>query len=354
MIPILYPHTETAFTSEGLGRLVDCTSCVVKEERNGVYECTFGYPVNGHGYDRIQEGCYILVPHDGTGDLQPFEISMRSEPLFGITTFQCKHISYQLGNVIVAPFTALTLRLAVQGITNNIYGTTGFTFSTDIWDANGYYELQVPKPAKQVLTEILDAFKVGEVLWNKLVVNVYARRGADNVASVVYGKNLSKLQRDTDYSTAFNAIVPYWKGQDGTCVSPGIIRSNHDIHVPGDVVPQVVDFSSMYDEVPTQQEFQDSATRYFQLNTPWIPTESIDFDFVALEKMGEYEDYGFLQSVSLCDTITVYFPDQSTTVTEKVVSVEYDVLLEQYNKITVGKKRDTYSDLIKDSIRRGI
>ena len=327
MIPILYPHTETAFTSEGLGRLVDCTSCVVKEERNGVYECTFGYPVNGHGYDRIQEGCYVLVPHDGTGEL---------------------------GNVIVAPFTATTLRLAVQGITNNIYGTTGFTFNTDIWDANGYYELQVPKPAKQVLTEILDAFKVGEVAWNKLVVYVHARRGDDNVASVVFGKNLSKLQRDTDYSTAFNAIVPYWRGQDGTCVSPGIIRSNHDIHVSGDVVPQVVDFSSMYDEVPTQQEFQDSSTRYFQLNTPWIPTESIDFDFVALEKMGEYEDYGFLQSVSLCDTITVYFPDQSTTVTEKVVSIEYDVLLEQYNKITVGKKRDTYSDLIKDSIRRGI
>ena len=39
MIPILYSENETSFTTNGLGRLSDAIKCVVKEERNGIYEC---------------------------------------------------------------------------------------------------------------------------------------------------------------------------------------------------------------------------------------------------------------------------------------------------------------------------
>ena len=38
MIPILYSGSETAFTSNGIGRLTDCIKCTVTEEKNGIYE----------------------------------------------------------------------------------------------------------------------------------------------------------------------------------------------------------------------------------------------------------------------------------------------------------------------------
>ena len=38
MIPILYNSSETAYTSNGLGRLGECTRCVCFEQRNGKYE----------------------------------------------------------------------------------------------------------------------------------------------------------------------------------------------------------------------------------------------------------------------------------------------------------------------------
>ena len=47
MIPILYESTESAFVSNGICRLRDCLNCVVTEERNGIYECDFDYPVDG-------------------------------------------------------------------------------------------------------------------------------------------------------------------------------------------------------------------------------------------------------------------------------------------------------------------
>ena len=87
MTPILYESNETEFTSNGLGRLRDCISCEVTEERNGVYECEFEYPVDGLHYSDIILGRIIAVEHDETGDIQPFDIYSYSKLYNGIVTF---------------------------------------------------------------------------------------------------------------------------------------------------------------------------------------------------------------------------------------------------------------------------
>ena len=61
MIPILYSATETNFQNFGIGTLSDCTSCTVKEERNGVYECEFSYPITGQFYSEISPDRIVKV-----------------------------------------------------------------------------------------------------------------------------------------------------------------------------------------------------------------------------------------------------------------------------------------------------
>ena len=95
MIPILYDSNEASFTSNGLGRLRDCISCVCYEERNGLFECDFEYPTDGINYDRIQLGRIIAVTHDESGDVQPFDIISCTRPINGVVTFHCVHISYR-------------------------------------------------------------------------------------------------------------------------------------------------------------------------------------------------------------------------------------------------------------------
>ena len=87
MIPILYERGETAFTSNGLGRLPDCGMCQVTEERNGIFEVQFTYPVTGHNYAAIQEGRIIFCTHDESGVAQPFDIYARTQPIDGVVTF---------------------------------------------------------------------------------------------------------------------------------------------------------------------------------------------------------------------------------------------------------------------------
>ena len=53
MIPILYESTETQFVNNGLGRLRDATRVECTEERNGIYEVEFDYPVDGAHFDEI-------------------------------------------------------------------------------------------------------------------------------------------------------------------------------------------------------------------------------------------------------------------------------------------------------------
>ena len=102
MIPILYDYNETAFASNGLCRLRDAISVIVTEERNGIYECDFEYPVDGANFDLIKCGRIIGVVHDDSDDIQPFDIISFTRPINGIVTFHCVHISYRQRKLTVS------------------------------------------------------------------------------------------------------------------------------------------------------------------------------------------------------------------------------------------------------------
>lgn len=55
MIPILYKESTTDFSTYGIGALADAVSCLVTEERNGAYELTLKYPLNGQLYSEIKK-----------------------------------------------------------------------------------------------------------------------------------------------------------------------------------------------------------------------------------------------------------------------------------------------------------
>ena len=131
MIPILFDHSETAFTSNGICRLVDCIRCEVTEERNGVYECEFEYPVTGRHYDEITIDRIIYVTHDDSKQPEPFDIYKRSAPINGIVTFNAHHISYRLGNILLDPFTATSCVTALAQFNNYSMTENPFTFHTD-------------------------------------------------------------------------------------------------------------------------------------------------------------------------------------------------------------------------------
>ena len=349
MIPILYSTSETSFTSNGLGRLTDCISCQVTEERNGIFECEFKYPITGKFYNEmVTNGGVVSVTHDDAKDRQPFDIYKYSAPIDGIVTFNARHISYRLSGITVKPFTAASCALALQGIGTNSLSTNPFSFWTDK-AVTSTFTLSVPTSAKAILAgqqgSILDVYGKGEYKFDKFDVKLYTNRGTNSGVTIRYGKNLSDTLVEKDNGEYYNAIVPYWKGEDGTLVTLTgwyVVQTGETLKY---CVP--VDFSSEFQSQPTELELRTKAAAYLANNTPWLPKENIKVDFVQLWNTDEYKNVAVLERVKLCDTVAIYYPALGlTNSSAKVIKVVYDTLLERYTSIELGEPQQTLAESI--------
>lgn len=359
MIPILYEKTETAFSSNGLGRLSDCIRCIVTEERNGTYECEFDYPVTGVLFSEIQEGRIIACTHDEQGDVQPFDIYRRTEPINGVVTFFAHHISYRLGEITVKPFTAETCIEALSKIKSQAVTTNPFTFWTDK-SVTAEFISDVPKNAKNMLVgeegSILDVYGTGEYEYDKFDVKLHLHRGQDTNVSIRYGKNLVDYNNDYDVSDAYTAVVPYWLGEvtvEGAEESTQVlvmlpelfITSGHSVPSGREVVVPM-DLSDEFEDAPTVAELRTRAQSRLASSNAWLPNQTVTVDFVQLWQTEEYADYAPLQRLRLCDTCGVFVPMYDTALRLKIIRVTYNVLLDRYDQMELGDKPTTYTAVL--------
>lgn len=354
MIPILYDQSEKTFTSGGLGFLTDCTSCKVTEERNGVYECEFIYPVTGSLYSKIQERAIIFATHDDSGNPQPFDIYARSAPIDGLVTFYAHHISYRLSNAVVMPFSASSCSEAMSEIKDNIVTDDDFTFWTDK-TTSGDYAKTVPSIVRTTLGgeegSLLDVYGKGDYMFDKFAVKLYANRGIDTNVEIRYGKNLVNIEHKIDRSSAYNAIVPYWLNEeDGTLVT---LPEGYVSYNDGTAYIVAIPFSmnEYFESQPTEAELRTQAQNILDSSDAWVPDEGFSVDFVQLWQTEEYEQYAPLQRVNLCDTVRVYYPELGVTaVREKVVKTVYNTLLDRYDEMTLNELPTTMSELTQQQI----
>ena len=149
MMPVLYLPNAVDFSSFGLGVLTDTVSCEVTEERNGVFECLLKYPVNGQHYGLITKECIIKAKPNDTAADQAFRIYRITKPLNGIITIYGQHISYDLANVPVMPFSTES-RSPQLILSQLLAGDTRFTGWTDYSDAKAFSVTQ-PKSVRACL-----------------------------------------------------------------------------------------------------------------------------------------------------------------------------------------------------------
>ena len=355
MKPILFPADETQFVSNGLGRLSDAISCKVTEERNGQYELELQYPVTGKHYDAICEERIIAARHDDTGDIQPFRIYKITRPMNGKVTVNARHISYQLSKVVVMPFTAQSCVAALQGMNSHSLGDNPFTMWTDK-SLSAPFKIEVPSSFRSMLGgvqgSILDVYGPGEFEWDKYTVKFYSRRGQDTNVTIRYGKNLTDLKKTTDMSNVWTGVVPYWAGTDDAnnpivvTLSAPVYASTVSDYAYKLLVP--VDFSGSFEEKPAEAQLRQKAEQYVQNNADSSIPASIDISFVALWQTEEYKNVAPLQRLQLCDTVTVHHRGLGIDTTAKIVSVTYDVLLERYEKMTLGEVKTSLGDAIRE------
>jgi len=349
MIPILYESTETSFSTNGICRLPDCLSCVVTEERNGIYECDFEYPVDGAYYDQIECGRIIGVIHEDSNDLQPFDIVSYSRPINGIVSFHAVHISYRQTEMVAVGTNISSLANALAML-KNASPSNPFTYETDI-TSSAYMAAAdgIPRSVRQMLGgvegSILDSYG-GEYEWDKWTVNLWKQRGVIRDITIRYGLNLTDYNEDVDYFGTYTSAIPFWKGNDSdsgeVIVIGDKVDSGFDSYADREIcVP--LDLTDKFSEKPTKTQLQAFALSQMQSKDVNIPKQSITVDFVNL-KGNELSDVEQLMECKLCDQIRVVFPRYNMTGYFKIVKTTFDVLAERFTDFELGSLSTSLSE----------
>lgn len=350
MIPILFDKKDTVFTTNGIGRLIDAISCVIVEERNGIYELTMQYPVEGRYYESLAMSQIILAKPNDIDNNQPFRIYKITKPLNKRVTVYAEHISYQLNSMPVASFKAANPASAMAELKKNIVVDNPFTFWTDK-ESSTIYNLKEPKNARQVLGgsegSLIDVYG-GELEFDNYNVKLHNSRGNDSGVTIRYGKNLTELSQDETIESVVTAIYPYWiDSESGSIVtiSEKIVTSEYADFYPYLRI-EMVDFSSEFEEIPTEADLRHKALIYINEHDIGLPRINLTISFEQLWQTEEYKDKALIERVKLCDYVTIKFEEIGIDVKAKVIETEYDVLREKYNKITLGNSKSNLSDTL--------
>lgn len=358
MIPILYESNETDFTSNGLGRLRDCQSCTVTEERNGIYECDLEYPIDGAHFSDIYPGRIIGVEHDYTNDVQPFDIISASTPIKGVVTFHAVHISYRLTKIVnyAASSSGDTLALAFNSFQIQSQNYTQFYFDTDMVGTDSHVGAfdDVPKSIRNMLGgvegSVIDTFG-GELEFDMYNVHLWERRGIDRDINIRYGVNLIDFNDDLDYSESYNECLPYWIGQDGngddTVAKTTLPVSSGMPSYNGRNETVALDLSERWENMPTTTQLQNEALRYMTSNQTYLPSRNIEIQFINLKDTLEYANLAPLFDCRLCDTINVMLTRYGIEGRYKIVKTVYDVLRERYTEMELGNLSQSLADVLK-------
>ena len=354
MIPILYKADAVDFSTFGIGALSECTLCEVTEERNGAFECTLKYPVTARQFSELKNERLIKAKPNDTSKEQLFRIYRITTPINGIVTIYAQHISYDLSNIaeLVWSSAMISPSLAMSRLFTKTATTHNFKCSTDFSTAKPF-SVSKPKSVRACLGgsegSMLDLWG-GEYEWDNFNVILHSKRGKDNGVVIEYGKNLTDMEQDNDFTDVYTDILPYAVFSDEN-TEKVITLSEITLPIidnPARPKTLIKDFTEFFDDKASINEnsLRNKAKNFIKANPLGVETPTLTVAFEPLWKQPEYS--AILERVSLCDTVTIRHSALGITAKSKVIKTVYDSLAEKYVSITLGTAKSNFVNTVGD------
>ena len=352
MIPILYKQDAKA----KIGWLAEASDCQCTEERNGVFELEFKYPMLGRYAAELVIDRYVKAKPNANGKNQFFHIRKVSKPINGMFTVSCEHISYALSGYPVPTVSAsgnaqVAINAILTAAKNQLGKDTGFSVATtDITLSSSIALTNVSARAALggVSGSVLDVYG-GEYEFDNHTIKLHKARGKDRGVRIAYGRNMTELKCDIDMDSAYTGIYGYVKNDNVDLHSYKAVTNSSGINAKTLIRDFSSDFSGGDSEI-TQSGLDSAVAAYAAANDINSPTVSMTVSFVDLSQSPEYASFSALESVSLCDTVQIYHKDLNINIKAKVIKTVYDVLRERYTSIDLGSPRANFADVIKQTV----
>lgn len=394
MIPILFEHNATTFTSHGLGDLVEAISCATKMADTNEFELEMQYPMNGRLfnqlkvnriiYARVANGdnmSFTVVPH--IIPFQAFRIYALEKEMAGYVTVRAQHISYDLADVYVmntgsgesgyygtpAPHFRSTNPESILTLIRNkrISGTNNFTLSTDgAYTNTPSYEpvtAESPRSARSLLfdsSNSLIANYGGICCFNSFNIKFYATVPDIIAATIEYGDELVDFSQEQNISEMYTAILPYSIGRDWAYFNDDSYNGDDSIvygsiiNAPGTfdrqrIMPvDLTEYFNVDKNNPTDDKWSNLNYISFGGKNIYVPdingvaaryVKNTDFGIPEINITLDYAHSNI--NVNLYDQVRIRFVKLGIETVSRVASVTYDVLNERNREIEIGRSKSS-------------
>lgn len=376
MNPVLYKANERSFRNFGLGEISDAYKVTVTRERNGNYDLYIKYPVNGHFASVFKVEMKIKADAGKRTKWQTFEINRIVKDSSEHIEIYARHISMRTSDIALKPIVRasnVNAEAALRLWKESLVGDDVFDVRSDIRTlGNISWEVDKVGSARKALGgvsgSILDVFG-GEYEFDNNLIILHQQMGRKAPTVLEYGRNLLSVEEESLLDGNYTSIYPfarYTPSSNGSSERSSNEESREIlVTLPEHILDSpylrlyaqrrisLVDFSSKFDDKhpPTAEKLRSLGQSYIKTNNIGAPKISTEVSYVDLSHTLDYQDFGVMEEVELCDIIPLYYPQfDITTTTEKVVKVVYDVYTDSNEEITLG----TIGQSLSSSMTAGI
>ncbi len=293
MTPILHEADVTSIGNYGLGALKDALSCTVSCEENGAYDLTLIYPMTGLHAELLAERRLISAAPSRYENRQLFRIYRMTRPIDGKIQAYAHHISYDLNNCIVKPFTAASLGEAITKLKAGIVGDCPFDISAS-YDTEGTFSVSKPMTVRAALlssnSDNLASVYNGVWTFDGLSCVLRKKETVDRGVKIAYGLNLLDVTQEKNIEDVYTHVYPYWmsseknKYYDLEPIAASSITGYRKIYP--------LDLTSYYQKAPSDASMKKTADEFIQKNEIGKISVSLTVSYVQLEKCVEYTGSG--------------------------------------------------------------
>lgn len=376
MNPVLYKADERSFRTFGLGEISDAYKVTVTRERNGNYDLYIKYPVNGRFASVFKEEMKIKADAGKRTKWQTFEINRIVKNSSEHIEIYARHISMRTSDLALRPIVRasnVNAEAALRLWKENLVGDDVFDVRSDIRTlGNISWEVDKVGSARKALGgvsgSILDVFG-GEYEFDNNLIILHQQMGRKAPTVLEYGRNLLSVEEERLLDGNYTSIYPfarYTPSSNGSSERSSNEESREVlVTLPEHILDSpylrlyaqrrisLVDFSSKFDDKhpPTAEKLRSLGQSYIKSNNIGAPKISTEVSYVDLSQTLDYQDFGVMEEVELCDIIPLYYPQfDITTTSEKVVKIVYDVYTDSNEEITLG----TIGQSLSSSMTAGI
>lgn len=358
---VLYEKKNNDWNSLGLGPLTEAINPLVTREKNGIYDLTFQYPVNGKLFNELKVGRWVTANAGPTivARKQKFEIAQITKPKNGIVTVYCEHYRYKLLRSILTmgmKHENIPAQTALNYLKERMQPKGDFSFYSDV-STKSSIDFTDPSKFKNaqealggVAGSILDNFG-GEYLFDNNQVKLLAEAGKKTNVVIAYGKNLTDITQEESIENTYTSIYGWAKKGTGDDEE---ILTLPEIYIDSDYVNnyterriQMVDFSDK--EPKDVTALRSMVKSYIKSNKVGIPKVSIKASYVDLASSVMDNQLQNLEEIDLCDWVTITFNQLKINTTAQIVKTVWNVSLDRYESIELGESRTDFAKVMEES-----